>query len=150
MTPTASPTSHRSDAPLGGGFGSVEAGAARPTTGLQVANARFQAVVAKTGNAARSSAGSGVGWAALEILSKPRPDYTDEARRLRIEGEVLLEALFPATGQIRVLRVLRGLGHGLDENAFKAAMAIRFRPAIEHGQPLDTVANVRIVFQLAY
>jgi hypothetical protein len=57
---------------------------------------------------------------------------------------------FTVGGHARVLRVLRGLGHGLDENATQAAMAIRFRPALEHGTPVDTVALVRIEFQLAY
>jgi len=85
----------------------------------------------------------------LEILSKPRPAYSTEARRLAIEGEVVLEALFRASGEIRVLRVVGGLGHGLDENAVQAATAIRFRPAMANGMPIDTVATVRIRFQLA-
>ena len=51
----------------------------------------------------------------VEILFKPRPAYTAEARQLRIEGEVLLDVMFSASGQIRVVRVVRGLGHGLDE-----------------------------------
>jgi TonB family protein len=86
----------------------------------------------------------------VEILVKPRPAYTDEARRLQLEGEVLLEILFAASGSTRVIRVLRGLGHGLDENAIAAAAAIRYRPAERAGAPVDTAATVHIVFQLAY
>lgn len=86
----------------------------------------------------------------VEILAKPRPAYTDEARRLRLEGEVLLEVLFSASGTARVTRLLRGLGHGLDENAGAAAAAIRYRPAERAGVPVDAVAIVHIVFQLAY
>jgi TonB family protein len=86
----------------------------------------------------------------LEILEKPRPLYTDEARRLHIEGEVLIQALFEASGRIRVLRIIRGLGHGLDENAETAAGAIHFRPATQNGQATDIVAVVRIRFQLVY
>lgn len=85
----------------------------------------------------------------LEILSKPRPIYSEAARRLHVEGEVLLEAAFGASGQIQVLRVIRGLGHGLDENAIQAVGGIRFRPATVSGIPVDTVAMVRITFQLA-
>jgi TonB family protein len=85
-----------------------------------------------------------------EILSKPRPAYTEEARRLQIEGEVLLEVLFEASGQARVLRTIRGLGHGLDENAMAAARAIHFRPAQRGGAPADSTAVVHIVFQLAF
>jgi len=86
----------------------------------------------------------------VEILSKPRPAYSSEARRLQIEGEILVEMLFAASGEARVIRLLRGLGHGLDENALSAAQAIRFRPAERAGLPVDSAAIVHIVFQLAY
>ncbi len=86
----------------------------------------------------------------VEILSKPRPAYTEEARRQRIEGEVLLEILFAASGQVRVLGTVRGLGYGLDENAVAAAEAIRFRPAERAGIATDSTAIVHIVFQLAF
>lgn len=86
----------------------------------------------------------------LEITFKPRPDYTEEARRARIEGDVVLEVLFTASGTLRVLRVVRGLGHGLDQNAIEAAAKIRFRPATENTRAVDTVAMVRISFQIAY
>ena len=87
---------------------------------------------------------------ALEITFKPRPDYTEEARRARIEGDVVLEVLFTASGTLRVLRVVHGLGHGLDQNAIEAAAKIRFRPATENASAVDTVAMVRISFQIAY
>jgi len=87
---------------------------------------------------------------AAEILSKPRPAYTDEARRLQIQGEVLLEVLFAASGEVRVLRTIRGLGHGLDESAIAAARAIQFRPAQRGDAAVDSNAVVHIVFQLAY
>lgn len=84
-----------------------------------------------------------------EILSKPTPLYTEEARRLHIEGEVLLEVVFEASGHIRVLRVIRGLGHGLDESAIRAASQISFKPALRDGQPADSNAILHITFQLA-
>ena len=84
-----------------------------------------------------------------EILSKPTPNYTDEARAKRIEGEVLLEVVFEATGKLRVLRVVKGLGHGLDDSAVRAAEQIRFKPALRDGQPSDSTAVVHIIFQLA-
>ena len=86
----------------------------------------------------------------VEILFKPRPLYSPEARRLKIEGEVLVELLFAASGEARVLRVVRGLGHGLDENAIASAQAIRFRAAQRGGAPIDSSAIVHIIFQLAY
>ena len=84
-----------------------------------------------------------------EIISKPLPVYTEEARKLRVEGEVLLEVIFEASGQVRVLRVVRGLGHGLDEAAVRAAEQIRFKPALRDGQPADSTAVLHIIFRLA-
>lgn len=84
-----------------------------------------------------------------EIISKPLPVYTEEARKLRVEGEVLLEVIFEASGQVRVLRVVRGLGHGLDEAAVHAAEQIRFKPTLRDGQPADSTAVLHIIFQLA-
>jgi TonB family protein len=84
-----------------------------------------------------------------EILSKPTPIYTAEAKAQRIEGEVLLEAIFEASGKIRVLRVVRGLGHGLDDAAVHAAEQIRFKPALKDGQPSDSTVVLHIIFQLA-
>lgn len=86
----------------------------------------------------------------VEILSRPKPVYSEEARGRRIEGEVLLQVLFAASGQVRVLTTVRGLGYGLDENALAAAEAIRFRPAERAGVAADSTAVVHIVFQLAY
>jgi TonB family protein len=85
----------------------------------------------------------------VEILSKPRPQYTAEARQAHIEGEVLLDVMFAASGEIRVVRVVRGLGHGLDEAAQRAAQQIRFNPAKRNGEPYDSDAVVHIVFALA-
>ena len=86
----------------------------------------------------------------VEILSKPKPAYTEEGRRLRVEGDVVLEVLFGAAGTLRVLRVVQGLGHGLDEAAIEAAGKITFRPATRDGVPVDHTATLRVVFQLAY
>jgi len=72
----------------------------------------------------------------VEVLFKPTPAYTDEARTLKIEGDILLEVEFEATNRVRVVRVVRGLGHGLDE------MAIRGE------KPVDFRASVTIVFRL--
>jgi TonB family protein len=86
---------------------------------------------------------------AVEIISKPNPIYTAEARRRHVEGDVLLEVDFSASGQIRVRRVVRGLGFGLDDAAVQAAERIRFKPAQRDGRSLDTTAMLHITFQLA-
>jgi TonB family protein len=86
----------------------------------------------------------------VEITFKPRPEYTDQARQKRIEGEVLVRVMFSATGKVQVLNIVRGLGFGLDENALRAAQQIQFKPAQRDGNPVDSTATVHIVFQLAY
>jgi len=85
----------------------------------------------------------------VEITYKPRPVYTDEARKMHVQGEVLLEVMFTASGELKIQRVVRGLGHGLDEAAQRAAGQIRFKPARRDGQPYDSVALVHINFELA-
>jgi len=84
------------------------------------------------------------------ILSVPRPVYTAEGRANKIQGVVLLQVDFTADGEVKVGRVVRGLGFGLDQAAEDAARQIRFRPATRDGQPVDYSAIARIVFELAY
>jgi TonB family protein len=85
----------------------------------------------------------------VEILFKPKPDYTEEGRKLKVDGEVRLQVLFSSNGKVQVIKVLQGLGYGLDEEAVKAAEKIRFRPALHEGQPIDSTAVVHIIFALA-
>jgi TonB family protein len=68
---------------------------------------------------------------------------------LQLQGEVLLEVMFGADGKLQVNRVVRGLGHGLDENAITAANKIQFKPALRNGTPVDSTLVVHVVFQLA-
>ena len=56
---------------------------------------------------------------------------------------------FLATGQVVVHGVIRGLGHGLDEEAMRVAEQIRFRPATSNGRPVDVTTKITITFQLA-
>lgn len=86
----------------------------------------------------------------VDILEKPRPQYTSEGRSLKIEGDVVIEMVFLANGSVQVNRVISGLGHGLDEAALRAAQQIKFKPAKRDGQPVDFPARVRIEFRLAY
>lgn len=85
----------------------------------------------------------------VEIVSKPTPSYTEEARQLRLQGEVLLRVQFLTSGEVRVLKVVQGLGHGLDEQAIHAAERIKFKPAEHDGQQIDSEATVHIIFELA-
>lgn len=85
----------------------------------------------------------------IVVISKPRAAYTPEARQLKIEGDVTLQVKFTAEGQVQVLQVLNGLGHGLDEQAKVVAAGIRFKPATKDGHAIDEVTVIRVSFQLA-
>jgi len=85
----------------------------------------------------------------VEVLSKPAPLYTSEAKELRVQGDVVLSVTFLASGQVVVNGVIQGLGHGLDEEARRVAQQIRFRPATSNGRPVDFTTKIRITFQLA-
>ncbi|HEX6879479.1 MAG TPA: TonB family protein [Terriglobales bacterium] len=85
----------------------------------------------------------------VAVTSKPNPVYTEEARKKKVEGEVLVQVVFTASGQVQVLRVVRGLGYGLDESAVQAAQKVRFTPAQRNGQPVDSTATLHIIFQLS-
>jgi len=97
-----------------------------------------------------AQADTGAPTTPVEITYKPQPVYTDDARSMKLEGEVLLEVSFSASGTLHVNRVVRGLGHGLDEAAITAANKMRFKPALRNGQPVDSTAVVHVVFQMAY
>jgi len=118
--------------------------------GNAVATGAFGQQELSHGTAKPQLADSGPPTNAVEITFKPNPVYTDEARSLKIEGEVLLEVMFAANGQLHVNRMVRGLGHGLDEAAIDAANKMRFKPALRNGQPIDSTAIVHVKFQLAY
>jgi len=93
---------------------------------------------------------SGPADAPPEILDKPRPEYTAEGRKMKIEGDVRIDVVFLANGSIEVNRVVSGLGHGLDESAVRSAQQIKFKPAKRQGEPVDYPAVIRIEFRLAY
>ena len=161
------------DLPSGPGYGNGTGGA-KGARGV-VASAGFGSGIATGDNSGRVSASRGtvrqagfgdadvvaapqartkvaepvVKTVPAEITFKPRPVYTEEGRKLKVEGEVLLDVVFAATGRIRIVKVVQGLGHGLDESAIQAAQRIQYKPALKNGQPADFEAVLHIVFQLA-
>jgi TonB family protein len=82
------------------------------------------------------------------LLSHAQPEYTAEAKQLKIQGDVVLRVRITESGEMVVLSVLRGLGHGLDEAATRSAPTYKFRPATKGGHPVDFTTNVIIKFQL--
>jgi len=136
-------------AAFGNGIASGGKGDGR-SNGAGVATGGFGSEQVVHGGPKLAQADSGPATTPVEITFKPQPVYTDEARSLKLEGEVLLEVMFGANGSLHVNRVVRGLGHGLDEAAVAAANKMRFKPALRMGQPVDSTAIVHVLFQIAY
>ncbi len=87
---------------------------------------------------------------APKVLFKPRPEYTAEAIKLRIEGTVSVRLRVAANGAVQVLGVTSDLGHGLGDSAVRAVQATRFQPATDAaGNPVEWEGVVNVAFQLA-
>lgn len=81
-------------------------------------------------------------------ISAPPPQYTEEARRARIQGVVILQAIIDCEGNVVEIMVLQGLSHGLTESAVDAVSRWRFEPARQNGMPVSVHYNLTINFQL--
>lgn len=84
-----------------------------------------------------------------EIVSKPEPGYTREARRAGMQGNVVLKLLLLANGKIDRVRVVRRVPFGLTENAIRAACGIKFKPAVKAGAEVPQWVTVEYAFRLA-
>jgi TonB family protein len=81
-------------------------------------------------------------------LREVRANYTDDARRRAIEGDVALEIVIKRDGSVGQVRVLQSLGGGLEQKAIEAVRQWRFAPATRHGAPVDVVVEVSVGFKL--
>lgn len=84
-----------------------------------------------------------------EITAKPLPGYTREARRLGVQGVVVLKLLLLGDGKLDRVRVVRRLPYGLTENAIRAACEVKFKPASKAGQPVSQWVTLQYAFRLA-
>lgn len=83
-----------------------------------------------------------------QILEKTKPSYTTEARKIGVEGVVILSAVFRKDGSITDVKIVNGLGYGLDEEAVKAAFLIKFIPGSKDGKPVHVRARLEFTFSL--
>jgi TonB family protein len=84
-----------------------------------------------------------------EVLARPEAKYTEEARRMGVQGRVILKLLLTADQKIERIRVVRTLPFGLTENAIRAACVVKFKPALKAGQPVDQWVTLEYGFALA-
>lgn len=83
-----------------------------------------------------------------KITHKEPARYTIEARNHRVQGTVLVSAVFTVDGKVTDIQVIRGLPFGLNEEVVKAANAIRFKPAMKDGVPVNVRMSMEFSFQL--
>jgi len=81
-------------------------------------------------------------------IYKPEPEYSEEARKAKFQGSVLLAIVILADGTTTNIRVIRPLGLGLDEKAIEAVQKWKFRPSMKDGKPVAVSANVEVNFRL--
>ena len=83
------------------------------------------------------------------LLNEPRPLYTEDARKNKVQGIVRVRVLVDERGSVREVLVTRGLPDGLNEQAIRAAYQMRFSPAMKNGRPISYwLSNVEIEFNL--
>jgi TonB family protein len=90
----------------------------------------------------------GGGVSPPRVLENPSPDYSEEARKAKYQGTVVLWLIVDANGKPRDLRVARSLGMGLDQKAIEAVRLWRFQPAMKDGTPVAVQINVEVNFHL--
>ena len=125
----------------GGGIGSSKGGGIGAGTGPGVVPGEgggFSGGVYRTGG----------GVSAPALLSKVEPEYSEEARKAKYQGTVLLYIEVDPSGRAQNMRVLHSLGLGLDEKAMEAVRKWRFRPGTKDGRPVSVVATVEVNFRL--
>jgi protein TonB len=82
------------------------------------------------------------------VVQRVEPQYSEEARKARYQGTVVLEAIVRRDGTCDIIRVVRSLGFGLDENAMQALKQWRFRPGLRNGVAVDVSLNIEVNFNL--
>jgi periplasmic protein TonB len=90
----------------------------------------------------------GKGVTAPHVIYNPDPEYSEEARRLKYQGSVVLSLIVDPVGNVRQIRVARSLGMGLDEKAVEAVQKWRFAPGMKDGRPVAVQVNVDVTFRL--
>ncbi|MBM3724708.1 MAG: energy transducer TonB [Acidobacteria bacterium] len=117
----------------GGGIGSGRGGGFGPGEGGGVGGGVYRV---------------GGGVSAPQVIFKVEPEYSEEARKAKFQGTVVLFVVVDDKGNPRDLRVIRPLGLGLDEKAIEAVQKWRFRPGMKDGRPVAVQATIEVNFRL--
>jgi len=127
---------------IGGGGGLGSGGGFGNGRGPGIGNGNGAAF----GGAGVFTVGNGV--TAPELISKIEPEYSEEARKARFSGSVLLSVIINTDGKAEEIHVVRGVGLGLDEKAIEAVQKWRFKPGKNKGVPVKVRAEIEVNFRL--
>jgi TonB family protein len=131
--------------------------AASPSTAIAVRTGGETAINSGTSLSTENNASADAGVFRVsqgitppEVLYKIDPSYSDEARQAKASGTVVLYVEVDQTGHARNLRVVKGIGLGLDEKAIEAVNKWRFKPGLKNGKPVIVAAHIEVNFRLLY
>ena len=137
----------------GGGIGPGEGGGIGPGRGGNIGGGDYH-----EGGGGPGGGGGGTDYNKIfsgkdvsskaRVLSKPEPQYTEEARKNQVTGTVVLRAVFTSGGQVTNIRAVSGLPYGLTERAIAAARMIKFTPATKDGRPVSMYIQLEYNFNL--
>jgi TonB family protein len=117
----------------GGGVGNGKGGGYGPGVGGGVGGSVYRA---------------GGGISAPSVLYKVDPEYSDEARKAKYSGTVLISLIVDPQGRAQNIKVVRSLGLGLDEKAMEAVAKWKFKPGMKDGHPVSVLATIEVNFRL--
>jgi protein TonB len=118
---------------IGGGVGSGRGGGVGPGSGGGFGGGAYRI---------------GGGVSAPTVLSKVEPEYSEEARKAKWQGTVVLSLIVDDQGRPQNLKVVRSLGLGLDQKAIEAVEKWRFRPGMKDGKAVPVMATIEVNFRL--
>jgi periplasmic protein TonB len=90
----------------------------------------------------------GGGVSAPVLIFSVEPEFSEEARKAKVAGNVLVNLWVDTNGNPSHVHVIRGVGMGLDEKAMEAVRQYKFKPAMENGKPVLVELNVEVNFQI--
>jgi len=82
------------------------------------------------------------------LLTQVLPEYSEEARKARFQGTVILDTIVHKDGTVQVVRIARSIGFGLDQKAIEAVLKWKFQPGRMNGSPVPVALNVQVNFNL--
>jgi TonB family protein len=85
---------------------------------------------------------------APHLIYDPEPEYSEEARKQKYQGVVILQVVVGDDGRPHDVRIMRSVGLGLDEKALEAVRTWRFAPGMLNGRPVAVLVNIQVNFRL--